>query len=57
MTDQVQSQETETKDEKPLFPKGECHCCGWKKIPKNALWCSTDCATEYHSVRTKFLGP
>lgn len=34
----------------PLYPKCACHYCAYK-VPKLALWCSSDCAVEYAKER------
>lgn len=39
-----------------LYPKGACHFCGYR-LGKGALWCSTDCATEYEKERVDLLEP
>lgn len=40
-----------------LIPKGACHFCGYKLHAKGALWCATDCATEYEKERVDLLEP
>lgn len=31
-----------------LWPKLQCHYCA-SPLGRGALWCRTDCATEYHA--------
>jgi hypothetical protein len=38
-------------------PKGCCHFCGYRVDARGALWCSTDCATEYEKERVDLLEP
>jgi hypothetical protein len=40
-----------------LVPKGCCHFCAYRLHAKGALWCSTDCATEYEKERVDLLEP
>lgn len=40
-----------------LIPKGACHFCGYRLHAKGALWCATDCATEYEKERAELLEP
>lgn len=38
-------------------PKGCCHFCGYRVDARGALWCSTDCATEYEKERVDLVEP
>lgn len=38
-------------------PKGCCHFCEYRVDARGALWCSTDCATEYEKERVDLLEP
>jgi hypothetical protein len=40
-----------------LIPKGACHFCAYRLHAKGALWCSTDCATEYEKERIDLVEP
>ena len=40
-----------------LVPKGCCHFCGYRLSAKGALWCATDCATEYEKERVELVEP
>lgn len=39
----------------PIIPKGECHYCGWDRLPKGGLWCCADCASSYEAERRDLL--
>lgn len=39
----------------PIIPKGECHYCGYQRIPKRDLWCSADCCREYEEEKRDLL--
>lgn len=36
----------------PLIASGQCHFCGYNKLPPKSHWCSGDCAQE-HAEETR----
>lgn len=39
-----------------LIAKGACFFCAWE-LPKPALYCCGDCASEYQKERAELVGP
>lgn len=39
---------------KPLYPDGTCHNCGWK-VPPKALWCCGACAEDHAQEKAEYL--
>lgn len=46
-----QVREAEMRAGKQIVPTGACHYCDWE-LGKGALWCSSECASDFAAERS-----